>query len=222
MLLSRYHVFKRLVLNGTTSRWHVCRYENTHSPLTKLFQKIDLSDPLPQYSNIEELKSANERVKKVLSMEFASNSECISYLIKKFIQQINPSSICYNEVHEIVTLHFTIKQMQEDFKPELRRSHLFGHRIKEKKQERAVLLDHLRDHQFETYVKLITVLDLQHYFEPQYIVERTEIADEVEDMRIRSFAESKRLAALKKERKSKLSSLKNKYAHEMLTGEMAS
>lgn len=215
MLWNRSCFTFRLIWNNVRLQQNICRHKGDFSPLSSMFEKINLSDPLPQYRNITELKSADERVKKVLSMDYASKSECIDYLLHNFIDQISPNDSNCDQVEKLVALHLEIKQMQEDYDPEIKRHWRFSYKISQKKKERSLLLDGLRDHSFEVYAKVVSVLNIQHCFEPQYMVERTKLADEVEDMRIRSFAESRRLAAAKRERELRLKKLTEKYVHDI-------
>ena len=179
-------------------------------------KKIDAKGFLPKYENIPELQNAPERVKKLFTIEYGIAEDIEEKMVTDFVNEIvDHNDECYEQVVELVDTTVSIWKLQERYEENRYIYRDNKKLIREQTAELQKLLDCLRDSRFELYAKTLSVIGLKHYFEPQYNIRSTEIGDEVSDMRIRAYAESRRIASLSKKRMDTLLNLKEKYQQDL-------
>ena len=189
------------------------------TPFTDFIQDVDEKQFLVNFANVSELQTAPEKVKKLFTLEYGTAQDKKEKKIFDLINEIDNKNRCRAHVSEIVNITFSIKEKQEIY---LNKRKGNGHIVNEiinLAQSRVELLDKLRDRHFEAYTKALTLLNLNHFFKPQYDVKATHLADEVVDMRVRAFAQSRKLTAVSNKRLQKLAMLQEKYQHELSTSD---
>ena len=184
-------------------------------PLENFCKDLDKDSFLFQYENVSELDNAPERVKKLFTVEYGTLEDKRLKKTHDLIRKIDMDNQCIDKVTELVERTMLIKELQQKYLQKRRKNFPIVLKIIEQVKIRQKHLDNLRDHHFEVYARALQFLDLQHYFSPQYNVRATELADQVADMRIRAFAESRRLTAVADKRKNKLLKLKDEYIKEL-------
>ncbi|XP_076826019.1 small ribosomal subunit protein uS15m-like [Clavelina lepadiformis] len=187
------------------------------------FKDVDRSRLMVQYESIPELDAADERVKKLFTIAYGNSNDVYRKKneILKSKLQLRATGSCASVVDRIVQLTVDIKVAQKRYFLNRTKFKRFKFRFYNLYNKRAELLEELRTYHYEVYVQILETFDIKHQFEPEYRIGKAPLADEVADMRIRSFAHSRNLEAQKEARWDTLSDAIQGFKEQLEKGELA-
>nr|XP_002120349.1 uncharacterized protein LOC100180232 [Ciona intestinalis] len=154
-------------------------------------------------------KSTDARVLKVLSLEFGNQKDLEKAKVLEYGKHLqrHPNDFDSPEM-QVAQLTVHIRTVQEHYARIFRQDKKLPGAVKKMVERRNDLLDFLHLYRFETYTKVLKLFKIKHKLPPLETRIRSELIDKVTDMRIRAFAESRRVKFEEEERKRQLSELK--------------
>lgn len=124
--------------------------------------KIDLNEVKPGFENVTELQDANEDVKKIFSLEFATNWQLVTKLKTAVLEKVKEHPLDSDSLEVRIALYTIIIRNQIRHCFRFRNDKLTKRRLIKMMAIRRCLLDLLKSMDIEKYTWLTSELQLKH------------------------------------------------------------
>lgn len=182
---------------------------------------LNLAELRPQYRHIEALNVAPEQVRKVFTLKFGTDAEKYEAKYLEYGEKLQRHKHDHDSLEmKITRITIKIRKIQEEMAKMLYENKKMRIKLQSLIRMRTDSLLTLRSRNFERYCLVMKVLDLNVIFPPEFDVKLTPHAQNLAEMRLRSFAEVQRVK-VEKERKSKeVAELESEILEKLKMGEL--
>uniref|UniRef100_H2YFS8 Small ribosomal subunit protein uS15m n=1 Tax=Ciona savignyi TaxID=51511 RepID=H2YFS8_CIOSA len=217
-----------MLCNVAQVRWKSSGRRRSHVPMAvpperlewSQFDSLDKKQPRVEFAGLPELESANEKVLKVLSLEFGTRVDLEKAKVLEYGKQLqrHPNDFDSPEM-KVVQMTVHLRTLQEHYARIFRQDRKIVGAIRKLMERRHEQLEYLRLYRYESYAKILKIFDLKHKLPPLQRRRRSPLIDAVSDMRIRSFAEARRIKFEEEDRIQQLAQLKQQLKQQLLQDE---
>nr|CAB3262545.1 uncharacterized protein LOC100180232 [Phallusia mammillata] len=157
------------------------------------------------------------KAEEVLSTKYGRHGVHLEEEAKDLIRRVQRHEKDFeSEEVQIVKLTVKLRYFQRMSRKNDKMKKTFRGKLLRTFERRWQLLNELRRFRYESYEKVLKELSTQHILEPELWVSKTDLAADVEDMRIRAFAEKQKQMAEDAKINEEFETTKNQIKKELL------